>query len=145
MIHSKSSEAGRAAAQEPSPKTLVRLPKPAEREGAKVTHGTGFSEILVVYVSGQWRAYSGVCPHLGGPMLAAPIAGTTITCPWHEYVFDLRNGACLTVPGEKWTHSSGPKRACKEPAHLRLKEYPVVVENGELVVTVPTGRMQGTT
>ena len=43
-------------------------------------------------------AVSNACPHQGGPLGEGYLDGTTVTCPWHAWEFDVRTGACKTVP-----------------------------------------------
>ena len=45
-----------------------------------------------VAVEGRSYRFVAVCPHLGGPLDAAPIDDGCITCPWHGYRFDVRTG-----------------------------------------------------
>ena len=40
------------------------------------------------------------CPHQGGNLCDGVIEGDIVTCPLHGWEFDLRSGACMTVPGE---------------------------------------------
>ena len=40
------------------------------------------------------------CPHQGGNLCDGFIDGDIVTCPLHGWEFDLRSGACMTVPGE---------------------------------------------
>ncbi len=35
------------------------------------------------------------CPHAGGNLSAGRVANAVVTCPWHEWEFDLRTGACV--------------------------------------------------
>ena len=47
-------------------------------------------------VDGQWHALDGVCPHQGGPLGQGVLSGSTLTCPWHGWQFDVRTGKnCL--------------------------------------------------
>jgi len=39
------------------------------------------------------------CPHLEGPLFEGTLSGATITCPWHQWRFDLRSGRRLTLFG----------------------------------------------
>ncbi len=59
-------------------------------------------EILAVETPAGIRVYSGVCPHLGGPLLEGAVREGRVRCPWHAYEFDLATGACLTPPGRPW-------------------------------------------
>ena len=34
------------------------------------------------------------CPHAGGNLAAGALAGSIVTCPWHQWPFDLLTGAC---------------------------------------------------
>jgi len=40
------------------------------------------------------------CPHQGGSLADGFVDGEIVTCPLHGWEFDLRSGACMTVPGE---------------------------------------------
>ena len=41
------------------------------------------------------------CPHQGGSLAEGWVDGDIVTCPLHGWEFDLRSGACMTIPGEK--------------------------------------------
>lgn len=32
------------------------------------------------------------CPHLEGPLFQGTLSGTTVTCPWHQWRYDLHSG-----------------------------------------------------
>lgn len=38
-------------------------------------------------------ALDNACPHKGGPLAEGIVHGTSVTCPLHNWVFDLRSGA----------------------------------------------------
>jgi len=40
------------------------------------------------------------CIHQGGSLCDGRVEGDIVTCPLHGWEFDLRSGACMTVPGE---------------------------------------------
>ena len=85
----------------------------------QLTHVTDDGlEILLVMTSAGVRAYNGVCPHLGGPLLEGTFSNDTIVCPWHDYAFDAVTGHCKTIPGRKlWKDVRG--------AQLSQKPYPI--------------------
>jgi nitrite reductase/ring-hydroxylating ferredoxin subunit len=62
-----------------------RLPLEARLDG---------DEVRLVEVDGEIIAHAIVCPHLGGPLEAAPIVDGCVTCPWHGYRYDVRSGRC---------------------------------------------------
>lgn len=46
----------------------------------------------VLELDGALVAHSTVCPHWLGPLEAGAREGSVISCPWHDYRFDLRTG-----------------------------------------------------
>ncbi len=40
------------------------------------------------------------CPHQGGSLCDGWVEGEIVICPLHGWEFDMRTGACMTVPGE---------------------------------------------
>ena len=40
------------------------------------------------------------CPHQGGSLADGIVEGDIVVCPLHGWEFDVRSGACMTVPGE---------------------------------------------
>lgn len=46
-------------------------------------------------VDGTFHALDGVCPHQGGPLGKGVLQGTTVTCPWHGWQFDVCSGRHL--------------------------------------------------
>ncbi|MCC6312451.1 MAG: Rieske 2Fe-2S domain-containing protein [Thermomicrobiales bacterium] len=91
-------------------------------------------EIGVFNVAGTFYALPNVCTHQFGPLCEGEVNGTTacnaatgwkftwvregeiITCPWHGLEFDITTGQCLAQP------------------KVRLRQYPVTVEDGEVKV-----------
>jgi nitrite reductase (NADH) small subunit len=45
-------------------------------------------------------ALGNLCPHQGGSLCDGFVEGDIAICPLHGWEFDLRSGACMTVPGE---------------------------------------------
>ena len=48
--------------------------------------------VAVFNVDGEFFALDGVCPHQGGPLGKGALQGCIVTCPWHGWQFDVRNG-----------------------------------------------------
>ena len=48
--------------------------------------------VAVFNVEGTLYALDGVCPHQGGPIGKGQLSGCVVTCPWHGWQFDVRNG-----------------------------------------------------
>ena len=76
------------------------------RVGCVAVFRTGEAEIF---------AAQGTCPHKGGPLAEGIVHGTSVTCPLHNWVFDLETGA---AKGED----------------ARIETYPVRVEKGRILI-----------
>ena len=50
--------------------------------------------IAVFNVDGTHYAIEGTCLHAGGPIHEGSVVGTIVTCPWHQWEFDLTDGSC---------------------------------------------------
>lgn len=48
--------------------------------------------VALFNVDGSFYAMDGVCPHQGGPLGKGQLQGCTLTCPWHGWQFDVRDG-----------------------------------------------------
>jgi nitrite reductase (NADH) small subunit len=59
-------------------------------------------------------AINNVCPHKGAPLHDGFINDGKVTCPWHQWDFQLSDGACLNVP------------------KVRVPSYPVEVRDGTI-------------
>ncbi len=70
-------------------------------------------------IKGAISAIDGICPHQGGPLAEGLVEGTTVTCPWHGWQFDVCTGK--TALGAK----------IKQPV------YEVRIEDQDVLVSVP--------
>ncbi|MDX1964460.1 MAG: Rieske (2Fe-2S) protein [Pirellulales bacterium] len=43
-------------------------------------------------INGVFYALDGVCPHQGGPLGQGRVTDCWVTCPWHGWQFDVRDG-----------------------------------------------------
>jgi 3-phenylpropionate/trans-cinnamate dioxygenase ferredoxin subunit len=76
-------------------------------------------EALLCNVDGSFYAIEDVCTHDGGPLDQGTLEGCRIRCPRHGALFDVTNGAALTLP-----------------AVIPLETYPVRVEGDEVFIDV---------
>lgn len=72
-------------------------------------------DILVFRSNGTVRAFSNVCPHVGGPVGYHKMRDGLFTCLWHNLQFRTSDGQCLTLKH-------------------RLREYRLQVEDGNIFV-----------
>jgi nitrite reductase (NADH) small subunit len=94
--------------------TLQELP----RGGAKEVEFEG--RVYAIFnVDGQISAIDGICPHQGGPLADGCVEGTTVTCPWHGWQFDIMTG--------------------KTPLGPKIKQavYEVKIAGQDVMVAVP--------
>jgi nitrite reductase/ring-hydroxylating ferredoxin subunit/alkylhydroperoxidase/carboxymuconolactone decarboxylase family protein YurZ len=62
-------------------------------------------ELFVCRPQGEWRVYDSRCPHQTTDIPHLALQGSTLTCPKHEWAFDIRSGACIakgTSPLKRW-------------------------------------------
>jgi nitrite reductase (NADH) small subunit len=75
--------------------------------------------VALFNVGGEFHALDGVCPHQGGPLGKGRLQGCIVTCPWHGWQFDVRDGQ----------HQLS--------ATIRQERLPSRVEGGEVYVETP--------
>ncbi|HHX73977.1 MAG TPA: Rieske (2Fe-2S) protein [Firmicutes bacterium] len=76
----------------------------------------GGRNILLARVDGQYYALLNDCPHLGCFLHKGLLRGHTVTCPCHDWVFDLRTGEFTAAP------------------EIAIPVFPVKVTGGEIYV-----------
>jgi nitrite reductase/ring-hydroxylating ferredoxin subunit len=97
----------------------------------------GRAGIGVFNVGGEYYALRNLCPHKLGPLCTGRVSGRVVAaappsggapeleveregeiirCPWHLWEFEIATGRCLVDP------------------RMRVKTYPVAVEDGQVVV-----------
>jgi len=59
-------------------------------------------------------AIDNVCPHRGAPLHEGFVTDSYVTCPWHQWQFQLDDGACRNIP------------------KVRIITYPVEVREGAI-------------
>ena len=80
------------------------------------------TDILLVNLNGTIRAMQGICSHEYFELDRGFLTGDTLTCALHLSRFDLETGEALDPPAE-----------------AALAMYPVVVEDGQIVLELPEG------
>jgi len=73
--------------------TLDELPPGSARE---VEHEGRIYALF--HVDGHVTAIDGICAHQGGPLAEGTVAGSTVTCPWHGWQFDVHTGRSALTP-----------------------------------------------
>ncbi len=59
-------------------------------------------------------AIDNICPHRGAPLHDGQMIDGNITCPWHQWHFQLEDGVCTNIP------------------RVRVASYPVEVRDGTI-------------
>jgi len=77
-------------------------------------------KIILTFWNGELFAFSADCPHASADFGKGWISRYKVTCPDHEYCWDIRNGRIL------WP----------EDENYRLKKYSTKVENGIVKVNI---------
>jgi nitrite reductase/ring-hydroxylating ferredoxin subunit len=79
----------------------VVLHKDALEPGRIIEIIIGGTAIAVANVNGTYYAISNSCAHAEGPLGEGSLDGTVVTCPYHGWQYDVRDGACKTNPYAK--------------------------------------------
>ena len=61
-------------------------------EGQLKLVNAGDQELMIFKIDGKIGAASNTCTHQGGPLEDGYLERWKLTCPWHGYSFDLRDG-----------------------------------------------------
>jgi len=74
--------------------------------------------VAIFNVGGVFFALSNTCLHRGGPLGQGFLEGSNVTCPWHNWTYDVATGENVV------NHD------------LKVPCYPTRVENGRVLVQV---------
>jgi len=91
----------------------------------KMAYVDGTDQVLVVHTNGELHATQGICSHEYFELDKGFLTAGTLTCALHLSRFDLESGEPLDPPAE-----------------LPLAVYPVVVEDGRILIEVPDGPLE---
>lgn len=56
---------------------------------------TPWGTLAIYRLEDEFLCSQAFCPHLEGPLFQGTLSGATITCPWHQWRYDLRSGRCI--------------------------------------------------
>jgi nitrite reductase/ring-hydroxylating ferredoxin subunit len=87
--------------------------KPGQSRSLRV----GIRRIAVFNVDGLFYAIEDACRHMKAPLSTGRVVGTTLTCSWHGWKYEITTGACHD---KDW--------GC-------VRTFPVKVEAGEVLVS----------
>ena len=85
--------------------------------GRPVQVVAGGHVIALFNVDGEFHAIDGICAHQGGPLGKGTLDGSTVTCPWHGWQYDVRAGRHLLSP-------------------ITQRVFPVRIEGDDVLVAV---------
>lgn len=74
--------------------------------------------IAVFNIDGILYAIDNTCLHRGGPLGEGKLEGTTVTCPWHGWKYNISTGENFTKPNKN------------------IATYPVTVKEGSIFVEI---------
>ena len=75
--------------------------------------------VALFNVDGAFYALDGICPHAGGPLGEGALSGSTVTCPWHGWQFDVKTGRQVFNP------------------RIEQQMFPVKIEGNAVWVEIP--------
>ena len=82
----------------------------------------GTDQVLVVNTGGTIRAMQGICSHEYFELDKGFLTAASLTCALHMSRFDLETGDALDPPAE-----------------VPLATYPVIVDDGRVLIEIPDG------
>lgn len=86
------------------------------RRGARVVKTAGGCVAVFRTAEDDVFALEDRCPHKGGPLSEGIVHGTSVTCPLHNWVFDMNSG-----------RAQGADEG-------RVRTYPVKVQGGRILL-----------
>lgn len=88
--------------------------------GASLEAVAGDRIVALFNVEGTYHALDGVCPHQGGPLGKGALHGSTVTCPWHGWQFDVATGCHKLRPS--LVHPRFPARVVDDAVEVELPD-----------------------
>jgi NAD(P)H-dependent nitrite reductase small subunit len=72
--------------------------------------------VAIFNVDGSFHALTSRCPHRGGPLGQGFVEGSQVSCPWHNWTFDVTTGENVVS------------------ADMKVPRHEVKVEDGQVYV-----------
>ena len=96
----------------------VVLHKDALKDGELTEVIIAGTAVVIANIGGTFFAAANTCPHAGGPLVDGDLSGSVLSCPYHGWGFDLKDGSCKTNPS------------------VQLPIYPALVEGDGVCVQI---------
>jgi nitrite reductase/ring-hydroxylating ferredoxin subunit len=80
-------------------------------------------KVAMFSIDGELFAFDDECPHVGASLGSGKLEGKLVTCPAHDWQFDITNGECITVD------------RCDDGCYVDT--YPVKMEKDEIILSMP--------
>ncbi|MFA5099410.1 MAG: Rieske (2Fe-2S) protein [Candidatus Omnitrophota bacterium] len=87
-------------------------------QSVRLVSPRGLSVLLIRKIKGEIYAISNKCPHMGCPLRTGLLEGYILTCPCHDWRFDIRTGEFL------------------DAKEIMLPVYPVKIVDGMILVKI---------
>ena len=83
---------------------FIKAAKTADfRPGEAKTVECAARQIALCNADGRFYAVDNTCLHRGGPLGEGFLDGTTLTCPWHGWQYDVSTGQMTMNPAVRLT------------------------------------------
>lgn len=89
---------GKALRETPTEKIDPNAPPPVMGGKKVLLEG---KPVAVFEVGENLYGIDAICPHEGGPLEQGLVENGCVTCPWHNYKFNLKSGVCVNEPSLK--------------------------------------------
>lgn len=90
--------------------------------------------LVVVRRGGQFYALRNICPHQGASLSDGHVGGVALAAKPGEAISYDRVGEILTCPWHGWEFDLCTGRSLISPDRVRVRTYPVRIENDRVLV-----------
>ncbi|MSO94874.1 MAG: Rieske (2Fe-2S) protein [Thermoleophilia bacterium] len=89
--------------------------------------------IGIFNIGGELKAIRNICPHHGAPLCIGDLSGTMLPSDPGVYIYGMENRV-LRCPWHGYEFNIDTGRTLYDPNDLRVKMYPVEIEEGRVVI-----------